>query len=76
MQARDTAYFESMPSAYAADVFINLVLINVAINFGYEYFCSVIYFWNIFFVKTFLQHFFFNIFSKIFSQDFFSKIFS
>ena len=22
MQARDTAYFESMPSAYAADVFI------------------------------------------------------
>ena len=44
---------------------------NVAINFGNEYFCFVIYYSKIFFVKTFFQHFFF----KIFFQHFFSKIF-
>ena len=57
----------------------------VAINFGYEYFCSVIYFpeiffvkicFNIFFSKLFSQNFFFKIFSpNFFSQNFFSKLF-
>ena len=37
----------------------NVVLTNVAINFGYEYFCSVIHFSNIFFLKTFFEIFFF-----------------
>ena len=35
----------------------------LAIDFGYEYFCSVIYFSNIFFVKTFFQNFFLKFFS-------------
>ena len=35
-----------------------MALINVAINFGYEYFCFVIYFSEIFFVKTFSKFFF------------------
>ena len=35
-----------------------IALINLAINFGYEYFYVVIYFSKIFFVKTFFQHFF------------------
>ena len=34
-----------------------MALINVAINFGYEYFSFVIYFSNIFFPKFFFQHF-------------------
>ena len=40
----------------------SVALINVAINFGYEYFSFVIYLSNIFFIKTFFQHFFFKIF--------------
>ena len=57
-------------------------------NFGYEYFCFVIYFSEIFFVKTFFKHFipkfffqnfpkliFFNFFFKIFSPNFFSQNF-
>ena len=62
MRACDTAYFESMPSAYAADIFITLsfvALINIAINFGYKYFCFVIYFFKIFFVKNFFSLIFF-----------------
>ena len=31
----------------------SVALINVAINFGYEYFSFVIYFSNIYFIKTF-----------------------
>ena len=49
----------------------NVALINVAIYFGYEYFCFVIYFSNIF-----RQNFFFKFFfSKFFFQHFFSNIF-
>ena len=48
----------------------------VAINFGYEIFCFVIYFSEIFIVKIFLQIFFFKIFfSKLFFFNFFSKFF-
>ena len=56
----------------------------VSINFGYEYFCFVIYFSEIFFViiffqicflKTFLQNFFSKFFFKIFSPNFFSNFF-
>ena len=43
-----------------------MALINVAINFGYENFCSVVYF-----VKGFFQKFC----SKNFIQLFFSKFF-
>ena len=57
-----------------------MALINVAINFGYEYFCFVIYFSEIFFVKTFFQNFpkfiFQHFFSKFFPEIFFSKFFS
>ena len=45
-----------------------MALINVAINFGYEYFC---FFSKFFFVKTFCQHFV----SKTFFQTFFSELF-
>ena len=54
-------------------------LIKVAINFGHKYFCCVIYFSNIFFVKSFFQHFFLPKFSKILClkifQNFFCKYF-
>ena len=49
-----------------------MALINVAINFGYEYFCFVIYFSEIFSVKTFFKIFF----PKFFLKTFFSKFFS
>ena len=55
-----------------------MALINVAINFGYEYFCFVIYFSEFFFVKTFFQNLFFTIFQnfpKFFPHNFVSKIF-
>ena len=48
-----------------------MALINVAINFGYEYFCFVIYFSEIFFVKTFFK----TSFPKFLFQNFFSKIY-
>ena len=64
IRARDTAYFKS----YATDV--SVALINVAINFRYEYFCFVIYFSEIFLSKLF-----FKILSKIFSWNFFSIFF-
>ena len=34
-----------------------MTFINVAINFGYEYFCFLIYFSNIFFPQIFFQLF-------------------
>ena len=56
-----------------------MAIINVAINFGYEYFCFVIYFFKIFFPKFFFkffpQDFFFFILSKFFSQLFFKFFF-
>ena len=52
----------------------------VAINFGYKYFCFVIYFSNIFlsklFSKIFFQHFFPKFFFNIFFQNFFLTFFS
>ena len=49
-----------------------MALINVAINFGYECFCFVIYFSKFFFVKTFLPKFIFlNFFPKFFVWNFF-----
>ena len=58
-----------------------MALINAAINFGYEYFCFVIYFSTIFLSKLFSNIFFSNIFfhhffPNIFSQNFFRKFFS
>ena len=51
-------------------------LIDVAINFVYEYFSFVIYFSNIFFIKTFFQNVFFKIcFQLLFSKKFFSNFF-
>ena len=53
----------------------------VAINFGYEYLCFVIYFSEIFFPKMFFSNFFLfqffpqNYFFEIFSQNFFFQIF-
>ena len=53
----------------------------VAINFGYEYLCFVIYFSEIFFPKMFFSNFFLfqffpqNFFFEIFSQNFFFQIF-
>ena len=56
-----------------------MALMNVAINFGYEYFSFVIYFSKIFFSKfsskNFFPTFFSNFFSKFFFQNFFSKFF-
>ena len=46
-------------------------LINVATNFGYEYFCFVIYVSKIFFVKTFPKIFL----PEFVSQNYFFKIF-
>ena len=73
MRARDTAYFESYatePQTFSSlPVFrpvlskgaskISVAFINVAINFGYEYFCYVICFSNIF-SQNFLNIFFFR----------------
>ena len=42
-----------------------MALINVAINFGYEYFCFVIYFSKIFFQNSLS-----NFFSKFFFEGF------
>ena len=64
----------------------SVVLINVAIKFGDEYFCFGIYFSKTFFVKSIFVNFFFqNVFTKIFFpkcfyqnfcwQIFFSKFF-
>ena len=54
-----------------------MALINVAINFGYEWFCFVIYFSNGFFVKTSFQNVFFKIFFlQFFFQHFFIIFFS
>ena len=53
----------------------SVALSNVAINFGYEYFCFVIYFSEIFFIKTFFQNLFPNFFLNFFSKFFFSKFF-
>ena len=54
----------------------SVALINVAINFGYEYYSVVIYFSNIFFIKTFFRNFFFhNFFSTCFFQNFFFQNF-
>ena len=54
----------------------SVALINVAIDFGYEYFSFVIYFSKIFFIKTFFQNFFFqNFFPTFFFSNFFPKIF-
>ena len=41
-----------------------MALINVAINVGYEYFCSVNYFSNIFLSKLFSEIFFSNFSAK------------
>ena len=84
VRARDTAYLKS----YATDVLITLCLspcfvegcqqgknsvaINVDINFGYEYFCFVIYFSEIF---PKLSKLFFKIFQNFFLKFFFSKFF-
>ena len=48
-----------------------MALINVAINFAYEFFRFVIYFSEIFFPKFFFQHFF----SKFFFSNFFVTMF-
>ena len=54
----------------------SVALINVAINFGYEYFSFVIYFSKIFFIKTFFQNFLYqNFFPKFFFQNFFPKFY-
>ena len=57
----------------------SVALINVAINFGYEYFCFVIYFSKFFlanfFFNIFFLTFFYNIFSQFFSQFFFFNFF-
>ena len=50
----------------------SVAFINVAINFGYEYFSFVIYYSIIFFIKPFFQNFFFKI---IFPKLFFLKFF-
>ena len=50
----------------------SVVLINVAINFGYEYFSFVIYFSTFFLSKLFSNIFF----STFFFQNFFSKFVS
>ena len=83
MRARDTAYFESYATDVFITPCLSpfsvegcwqgensVALINVAINFVYEYFSFVIYFSKIFFIKTIFQHFFPIIF---FSTFFFSK---
>ena len=96
IRARDTAYLKSyatdlLITPCLSPCFVegcwqgknSVALINVAINFGYEYFCFVIYFSEIFLVKTFFHNFpqfiFFNFlpkfFPEIFFQNFFSKFF-
>ena len=98
MRARDTAYFESYATDVFITLCLSpcsvegcwqgensVALINIAINFGYEYFSFVIYFSTFFFVKNFFQNFCFKIFFpklffkifflKCFSQNFFSKHF-
>ena len=57
-----------------------MTLINVAINFGYEYFCFVIYFSKFYFQNFFVKIFFLtffgpNFFFKIFFQLFFQYFF-
>ena len=56
----------------------NVALINIfAVNFGYEYFCSVNYFSNIFLSKLLSKIFFSEIFfPTFFSENFFPKFFS
>ena len=59
----------------------SVALINVAINFGYEYFFFVIYFSKIFFSNFFSQNFCSKLFPKFFFQNlfpifFFSTFFS
>ena len=84
MRARDTAYFESYATDVFITPWLSpcsiegcyqgensVALINVAINFVYEYFSFVIYFSKIFFIKTF----FWNFIPKFFFQNFFSKFF-
>ena len=88
MRARDTAYFESYATDVFITSFLSpcsvegcqqgensVTLINVAINFVYEYFSFVIYFSKIFFIKTFFQIFFPTFFSQIFFLKLFFKIF-
>ena len=74
MRARDTAYLNHVLQTFSLlPVFRpilskqgenSVALINVAINFGYEYFSFVIYFFKIFFIKLFSQTFFSNFFAK------------
>ena len=45
-----------------------MALIKVAINFVYEYFCFVIYFSEIFFVKTFFPNFFSKFFFSVIGE--------
>ena len=53
-----------------------MALINVAINFVYEYFSFVSHFSKFFFIKTCFQNFFCqNCFPKFFFQNFFAKLF-
>ena len=99
MRARNTAYFESYATDVFITPCLSpcsvegceqgknsVVLINVAINFVYEYFSFVIYVFKIFFIKIFFLTFFsqnffstfflFKIFFlKFFSQNLFFKIF-
>ena len=51
----------------------SVALINVAVNFGYENFCFVIYFSKIFCQHFFPKFLFSKFFSKIFFQIFFPK---
>ena len=53
----------------------SVALINVAINFGYEYFCFVIYFSKLYLSKLFFKMVFQN-FPEWFSRNLFSKFFS
>ena len=90
MRARDILYH--MPQTFSllrlSPCFVegcqqgknSVALIDVAINFGYKYFCFVIYFSNIFLSKFFVFHFFLKIFLQNFFrtsfQNFFSKGFT
>ena len=51
----------------------SVALLNVAINFGYEYFSFVIYFSNIFFISTFFQNFFPKIFFLLLFKIYFLR---
>ena len=65
-----------MPQTFSLLITENSVaLINVAINFGYNYFSLVIYSFKIFFVKFFFQHFFQIFLYKLGKKKFFFKFF-